>query len=47
MQLMVRKDSIVRELEEQGHSVPDLEQQLRSIGRSIVEAASAKVAHPD
>ena len=40
---MVPKESSVRELEEQGPSAPDLEQQLRFIGRSIVEAARAKV----
>jgi hypothetical protein len=37
---MAPKEGIVRELEEQGLSMPNLEQQLRSIGRSIVEAAS-------
>ena len=30
-------------LQEQGYSVPELEQQLQNIGRSIVEAASMKV----
>ena len=43
VQLMVPKESIMDSLQEQGYSVPGLEQQLQTIGRSIVEAASMKV----
>ena len=43
VQLMVPKESIMDSLQEQGYSVPELEQQLQTIGRSIVEAASMKV----
>ncbi|CAK0782888.1 hypothetical protein CVIRNUC_006083 [Coccomyxa viridis] len=42
-QLMVPKESIMDSLQEQGYSVPELEQQLQTIGRSIVEAASMKI----
>ena len=43
VQLMVPKHSIVESLQEQGYSMPELEQQLQAIGCSVVEAASMKV----
>ena len=43
VQLMVPKESIVESLQEQGYSVPELEQQLQTIGCSVVGAASMKV----
>ncbi len=43
VQLMVPKDIMVQALQDMGHSVPQLEQQLQSIAWDVVEAASAKV----
>ena len=40
---MVPKQTMVQELQDMGHDVLKLEQQLQSIAWGIVEAASAKV----
>lgn len=40
VQLMVPKDIMVQALQDMGHSVPQLEQQLQSIAWDVVEAAS-------